>query len=73
MILTIPQIRQIIAAGGSLNVDGSAFTLAQLTQIAEAAATVNVRIEITNIGNLTWENMREVASLAPGKIVFDLT
>jgi hypothetical protein len=73
MILTIPQIRQIIAAGGSLDVDGSAFTLAQLKQIAEAAATVNVRIKIRNIGNLTWENLKEIASLAPDKIVFDLT
>lgn len=73
MILTIDQIRTIVAAGGGVTINGSAFTLNQLKQVAAAAGPANVLVTIKNVGNLTPQNMKNIAALAPGKIVFDLT
>lgn len=71
MKLTINQMKQVVAAGGNLIVDGASITLSQLKSIAAEAAKSNVLITIKNIQILSHEQLKEVAALAPGQIFFD--
>lgn len=73
MIMPRAQIKEVLLAGGSLVLDGSAWTMSDLSEFAAAAAKANVRLTIKNVGSITHDHLRELASLAPGLVVFDLS
>jgi hypothetical protein len=73
MIMTNEQIKQIVLAGGGLVIDASTMTFNQIKDISSAANTSKARITVKNIAELTALQLKELAALAPGLIVFDLT
>lgn len=75
MILTIEQLKQIVAAGGGLVLDAPTFTLSQLRELAEAAQAGGKKGSLTlhNVSGLNAEQLADLSTLAPGQIVFDLT
>jgi hypothetical protein len=73
VIITNEQLKQIVSAGGGLVLDASTFTLNQLREIVSAAPPAKASITIKNLSGLTAAQLHELASLAPGLIVFDLT
>lgn len=72
MIITIDQLKQIVNAGGGLVIDASTMTFNQLKDISSAANN-GARITIKGISGLTASQLIELATLAPGMIVFDQT
>jgi hypothetical protein len=72
MIITIDQLKQIVGAGGGLVIDASTMTFNQLKDISSAANN-GARITIKSISGLTAGQLIELATLAPGMIVFDQT
>lgn len=73
MIFSLDQLKQIIGAGSNLILDSSMMTLPQLKSLAEEAANQTVFITLKKIEGFTPEHLKQIAQLAPGKIVFDLT
>jgi hypothetical protein len=75
MILTIEQLKRIVAAGGGLVLDTPTFTFGQLGELAQATQTATRRGSLTlkEVSGLTAEQLAELSILAPGQIVFDLT
>jgi hypothetical protein len=73
MIITNEQLKQIVAAGGGLVVDASTITFAQLRELTATAPPNKATITIKNFASLTAGQLHELASLAPGLVVFDLT
>lgn len=73
MIFTIEQLKDIAAAGGGLIIDASTLTFNQIRDISAAANTGKAKITIKNLSGLTATQLNQLAPLAPGLIVFDLT
>lgn len=73
MIITTEQLKRIIGAGGGLIIDASTLTFNQLKDLSPAANTAKARITVRNLSGLTALQLNELAALAPGLIVFDLT
>jgi len=73
MIITTDQLKKILAAGASLVIDGSAMANSQLVELVSELPAAPGTITIRNIQNITNEHLRQIASIAPGKIIFDLT
>jgi hypothetical protein len=73
MILTTEQLKQIVAAGGGLIIDASALTFGQIKDISSAAGSSRATVTLKNLSNLTAAQLKELAALAPGLIVFDQT
>ncbi len=73
MIVTNEQLKTIVAAGGGLVLDASAFTLNQLREIVAAAPPNKASLTLKNLSGLTSDQLLELATLAPGLIVFDLS
>jgi precorrin-6B methylase 2 len=73
MILTNEQFHQLVAAGGGLIVDAATMTFNQLRDLAVAANGSHARITIKNCSGLTAQQLKDLASLAPALLVFDLT
>lgn len=73
MIIPTNQLKDIIAAGGGLTLDGSDMTFVEMRTLAAAAAGAKVRITIKNVSGFTQEQLKQVAALAPGLVTFDLT
>ena len=73
MILTIDQLRSLVAAGGGLRLDASAFTFNQMADIVAAASTGQAPVILHRVSALTIQQLRELASSAPGLVTFDLT
>jgi hypothetical protein len=75
MILTVEQLKRIVAAGGGLVLDAPTFTFNQLSELAQATQTASRRGSLTlkEVGGLTAEQLAELSLLAPGQIVFDLS
>jgi hypothetical protein len=74
MILTIEQLRRIIAAGGGLVLNAPDYTFGQLEEFAQTTQTASRRGSLTlkGVSGLTAEQLADLAALAPGQIVFDL-
>ena len=72
MILTIDQLCGIAAAGGGLVLDASSFTFNQMAEICAAAATGQAHVSIHHVSALTFQQLRDLASAAPGRVTFDL-
>jgi hypothetical protein len=73
MIITIEQLKQIVAAGGGLVLDAAVMTFGQLKDISTLAHTSDAKITIKNLSTLTAEQLKELAEIAPGLVVFDQT
>jgi hypothetical protein len=73
MIITTEQLKQIAGAGGSLVIDASALTFNQIKDISAAANSGKATITVRKLSGLTAVQLHELAALAPGLIVFDLT
>jgi hypothetical protein len=73
VIFTLEQLKQITASGGGLVIDASTMTFNQIKDVSAAANSGNANITIKNLSGLTTVQLHELAALAPGLIVFDLT
>lgn len=75
MILTVEQLKRIVAAGGGLVLDAPTFTVNQLRELAEAAHAGGKKGSLTlqNVSGLNAEQLAELSTLAPGQIAFNLT
>jgi hypothetical protein len=72
MIITSEQLKQIVGAGGGLIIDASTLTLNQLRDIVSAASANKASITVKNLSGLTAAQLKDLATLAPGLVVFDL-
>ena len=73
MIITTEQLKEIATAGGGFTIDASTMTFNQLRDIVGGANLGKAKITIKNISGLTGFQLKELASLAPGLVVFDIT
>jgi hypothetical protein len=73
MIITSEQLKQIVSAGGGLLIDASTVTLSQLRDIVSVASANKASITVKNVSGITAAQLRDLATLAPGLIVFDLS
>ena len=73
MIITTDQLKQIAAAGGGLILDASSMPFNQMKEISSAANNGKAKIVIKNLSGLTAIQLKELAALAPGLIIFDQT
>ncbi|WP_445143325.1 hypothetical protein [Dyella sp. Tek66A03] len=73
MIMTIDQLKQVLASGGNLMLDGTSMTLSQIKDLASQAKPSGAKITIKRVGDYTPVQLEQVAALAPGLITFDLT
>ncbi len=73
MIFTIEQLKQVTGSGGGLVIDASTLTFNQIRDVSAAASGGKARITLKNVSGLTAGQLHELAALAPGLIVFDLT
>ncbi len=73
MIFTIEQLKQVTGSGGGLVLDASTLTFNQIRDVTAAANGGKARITVKNLSGLTAGQLHELALLAPGLIVFDLT
>jgi hypothetical protein len=73
MILTRAQRNDILLSGGSLVINGSQMTLPQLKELAVEVAKSTGTITIKNIGYINAVQLKQIAALAPGQIIFDLS
>ncbi|WP_454857547.1 hypothetical protein [Promicromonospora soli] len=72
MILTIEQLCLVAGAGGGLMLDASDFTFNQMADICSAAATGQASVSFHHVNALTFQQLRDLASAAPGLVTFDL-
>ena len=73
MILTDHQLNAIALAGGGLVVDAPTLTFNQLHELAASAHDGKAQLVVKNVAGLSAEQLRTLASTAPGLISFDLT
>lgn len=73
MILTDHQLNAIALAGGGLVVDAPTLTFNQLHELAASAHDGRAQLVVKNVAGLSAEQLRTLASTAPGLISFDLT
>jgi hypothetical protein len=73
VIITTEQLRQIVSAGGGLSLDATTMTFPQLKELVAATNGTKSSITLRNLSGLTAGQLRELAGLAPGALVFDLT
>jgi hypothetical protein len=73
MIITLEQLRQIVTGGGGLVLDASAMSFNQIRDIIPAANTNKAMITLKNVSGMTAGQLLEIAGLAPGLVVFDLS
>lgn len=74
MIFTTEQLKQVASTGGGFVIDASTMTFNQIRDVSTAANTGKAKITLKNFSmTLTAIQLSELAALAPGLIVFDLT
>ena len=73
MKITTEELKRIAAAGGGLVIDASIFTFHQIKEVAAAASTGNAKIQVNKPSELTASQLHELAVIASGLVVFDLT
>jgi hypothetical protein len=73
LILTDRQLNAIVLAGGGLVVDAPMLTFNELHALAVSAQDGKAQLVVKNVGGLTAEQLQTLASVAPGRISFDLT
>jgi len=73
VILTDHQLNAIALAGGGLVVDAPTLTFNELHELAASAHDGKAQLVVKNVAGLSAEQLRTLASTAPGLISFDLT
>ena len=68
---TITDLKDIIRLGGGMNLDATLFTLTELNDFAVLAERSGAIIRVKNTENLTVNNLKEIAKLGRGKVVFE--
>lgn len=64
---TITDLKDIIRLGGGMNLDATLFTVTVVTLAERSGAIINVK----NTENLTVNNLKEIAKLGHGKVIFE--
>jgi hypothetical protein len=73
MILSNEQLKEIIAAGGGVVIDASAYPFLELQQLVAAAPAKRASVTLKNLSNLTATQLKTLAELAPGLLTLDLS
>ncbi len=68
---TITDLKDIIRLGGGMNLDATLFTLTELNDFAVLAERSGAIIRVKNTENLTVNNLKEIAKLGRGKVIFE--
>ena len=68
---TITDLKDIIRLGGGMNIDATTFTIAEPSDFAVLAERSGAIIRVKNTENLTVNNLKEIAKLGRGKVIFE--
>lgn len=68
---TITDLKDIIRLGGGMNLDATIFTMTELNDFAVLAERSGAIINVKNTENLTVNNLKEIAKLGRGKVIFE--
>ncbi|MFO7673769.1 MAG: hypothetical protein R6V74_08690 [Lutibacter sp.] len=68
---TITDLKDIIRLGGGMNLDATIFTIAELNDFAVLAERSGAIIRVKNTENLSVNNLKEIAKLGRGKVIFE--
>jgi hypothetical protein len=68
---TITDLKDIIRLGGGMNLDATAYTIPELNDFAILAERSGAIIRVKNTENLTINNLKEIARLGRGKVIFE--
>ena len=67
---TIADLKDIIRLGGGMNLDATLFTISELYDFAILAERSGAIININNTDDLTVNNLKDIAKLGRGKVIF---
>jgi hypothetical protein len=67
---TITDLKDIIRLGGGMNLDATLYTISELYDFAILAERSGAIINIKNTEDLTVNNLKEIAKLGRGKVIF---
>lgn len=67
---TITDLKDIIRLGGGMNIDATLFTISDLYDFAILAERSGAIINIKNTEDLTVNNLKDIAKLGRGKVIF---
>ena len=73
MVMTLEQLKRIAGAGGGFVIDATTLTFNQIRDLSAAAEAGKARITIKKVSGMTAGQLEELAGLAPGLLVFDLS
>ncbi|KUO67649.1 MAG: hypothetical protein APF83_05445 [Lutibacter sp. BRH_c52] len=68
---TITDLKDIIRLGGGMNIDATLFTVTELNDFAVLAERSGAIIRVKNTEDLTVNNLKEIAKLGHGKVIFE--
>ena len=68
---TVTDLKDIIRLGGGMNLDATLFTVSELNDFAILAERSGAIINVKNTENLTINNLKEIAKLGRGKVIFE--
>ncbi|NEW78917.1 MAG: hypothetical protein GZ086_05715 [Gelidibacter sp.] len=68
---TISDLKDIIRLGGGMNLDATLFTASELNDFAVLAERSGAIIRVKNTESLTINNLKEIARLGHGKVIFE--
>ena len=68
---TITDLKDIIRLGGGMNKDATLFTVTELNDFAVLAERSGAIIRVKNTEDLTVNNLKEIAKLGHGKVIFE--
>lgn len=68
---TITDLKDIIRLGGGMNLDANSFSVPELNDFATLAEKSGAIIKVKNTENLTVNNLKEIAKLGRGKVIFE--
>lgn len=71
MAKTTLELEGIISLGGGISLDASTKTTMDLKSIARLASNSGAFILLRNSGGKTMAELKEIAKLAPGKVIFE--
>lgn len=67
---TITDLKDIIRLGGGMNLDTTLYSVAELSDFATLAERSGAIINIKNVEHLTVNNLKDIAKLGRGKVIF---
>ena len=67
---TITDLKDIIRLGGGMNLDATQYSVAELSDFATLAERSGAIINIKNVESLTVSDLKDIAKLGHGKVIF---